>query len=115
MIFKSTIMPKIRLLSHSPKHHAHTNSKFKTNNKWQRFYGSTAWRNLREAKLLEQPLCEECLLHDKITPATQVHHKVPFGLGIDDKQKWELFLDWDNLESICTECHRRIHGNRENS
>ena len=108
-------MPYIRKLSHSPKHRAHTNSKFKTNNKWQRFYGSTAWRNLREAKLLEQPLCEECLLHDKITPATAVHHRTPFSLGIDEQQMWELFLDWDNLESICTECHRRIHGNRENS
>lgn len=108
-------MPKIRLLHNSPKHHSHTHSKFRNSNKWQRFYGTKVWRELREQKLMEQPLCEECLLVDKITPATDVHHRTPFSLGIDEQQMWDLFLDWDNLESICKQCHRKIHAHKEDS
>ena len=107
--------PKIRLLSHSPKHRAHTDKRYR-NNKWRKFYGSKLWRDLREQKLMEQPLCEECLLMDKVTPATQVHHMDKFGDYYPDEQlMWEKFLDWDNLESICAECHRRIHGNQQDS
>ena len=102
-------MPYIRSLKDAPKYRARTHKRFKQN-KWQKFYGTKAWHNLRESKLLEQPLCEECLMQGKVTPATQVHHRTPFGIGIDEQMKWDLFLDWDNLESICAECHRRIHG-----
>ena len=113
MWFKSIKMPKIRLLHNSPKHHSHTHSKYRNSNKWQRFYGTKVWRDLREQKLMEQPLCEECLLFDRITPATQVHHKDKFGDYYPDEQlMWEKFLDWDNLESICAACHRKIHAHK---
>lgn len=107
-------MPKIRLLSHSPKHRAHTDKRYR-NNKWRKFYGSKLWRDLREQKLYEQPICERCLEQDRITPATDVHHITPFGLGIDEQQMWELFLDYDNLMSVCKRCHREIHGNYDHS
>ena len=103
-------MPYIRKLSNSPKHHNKTHSKFKHSNKWQKFYGSRAWHNLRESKLLEQPLCERCLEHDIVRPATDVHHITPFSLGIDEQQMWELFLDYENLMSLCKQCHKAIHG-----
>ena len=102
-------MPKARSLKEAPKYRARTDKRFKPNS-WRKYYGSKAWHNLREAKLIEQPLCEECMMRGLTTTATQVHHRIPFGLGVDEQQRWELFLDYDNLESICAECHRRLHG-----
>ena len=104
-------MPRIRTLSKSPKHRSITHHKLGKTNKWQKFYGNKLWHQLREQKLYEQPLCEECLMQGRITPATQVHHKDKFGDYYPDEQlMWEKFLDYDNLESICTECHRKIHN-----
>lgn len=59
----------------------------------KRGYGS-AWRKLRAAKLRQNPLCERCG-----EPATVVHHK--------DHNSWNDF--WDNLESVCRNCHEEHH------
>lgn len=104
-------MPRINTRKQSKKFHARTNPKFK-DNKWQKYYGTKVWHQLRQTKLYEQPLCEECLMRGKITPATAVHHKIPFSTGLNEQQMWELFLDYDNLESICVTCHNRIHSKR---
>lgn len=70
-------------------------------------YGTTTWRNLRLQKLIDQPLCERCLAGDKITPAVDIHHKVPFG----DKYNWRDYaFDYDNLMSLCERCHHEIHN-----
>ncbi len=45
------------------------------------FYRSAAWRKLRLVKLDQQPLCEECLKHDRHTPAQMVDHIVPINRG----------------------------------
>lgn len=104
-------MPRIRLLAKAPKHRSHTNKRFIDSNKWRKFYGSKVWRDLREAKLMEQPLCEICLANDTITPATEVHHIDKFGDYAPDEQlMWEKFLAWDNLMSICHRCHKYIHN-----
>ena len=105
-------MPFIRTLKNTRKHSNKTHRKFLRQNKWSKFYQSREWNNLRQSKLMQQPLCEECLMRDKITIATAVHHRIPFSRGVDEQQQWELFLDFDNLESICNECHRRIHSNK---
>ena len=62
----------------------------------QRGYGA-AWRRLRAAKLRSCPLCERCG-----AVATVVHHK--------DKNQWNC--SWDNLESLCRDCHEEHHGRK---
>ena len=62
---------------------------------WDELYHTPKWKALREAKLKDTPNCEIC--GEK---ATEVHHKVPHQGNLD------LFLDWDNLMSICNKCHR---------
>jgi len=64
------------------------------------FLGSVAWQKLRRAKLRANPLCECCEAAGRTTPAMQVHHKQARQDAPD------LALDWDNLESVCTRCHR---------
>lgn len=68
--------------------------------KVQRFYQSPEWRAVRRRKLNQNPLCEECLKHNKVTPATIVDHIKPI------KQGGEPF-NMNNLQSLCTECHSR--------
>lgn len=103
-------MPKIRLLNNTRKHHARTHNKFLRQNKWSKFYQSRAWSDLRQAKLMQQPLCERCLEHDKIIPATTVHHRVRFGQFTDEQKQWYWFLNADNLVSLCNDCHNKIHA-----
>ena len=103
-------MPTIKTLGEAPKFRNRKHKKYSASNKWKKFYGTKVWRDLREQKLFEQPLCERCLSKDKLTAATQVHHIVPFSTGPTEQKMWELFLNYDNLMSVCTQCHHEIHG-----
>lgn len=74
----------------------------------QSAYNTTTWRKMREAQIKRHPLCEECEKKGRVTPASSVHHiKSPFKNGSVD---WNLFLDPNNLESICHKCHAEIHN-----
>lgn len=65
-------------------------------NLWYELYNLPEWKTLRSQKLREQPCCEMCG-----APATEVHHMRPHNGDRD------LFLDYDNLMSICHSCHVR--------
>lgn len=103
-------MPRIKTLKST---HTKKFTPYKRDNKWQIFYGSKSWSNLRQSKLQKQPLCECCLYHDKITPATQVHHIDRFSNAANEVEMWQKFLDEDNLMSLCNSCHKRIHAGLE--
>lgn len=81
-----------------------------TNNISGRFYNTTQWHNLRNYYIRNNPLCELCLNNNKIVPATEVHHKRPFLTGKDDIDRWKLLLDEDNLMSLCSDCHHKLHN-----
>lgn len=77
----------------------------------QKAYQNKEWRKLREVYMHEHPLCDECLKKGKVTPATDVHHKKsPFKGG---EVNYNLLLDYDNLESVCKDCHGAIHANQQ--
>lgn len=81
--------------THTPKkvyhdHHFH---------KARYFYGTSQWQRLRESYINQHPLCEHCERRGLITPAQEVDHIVEL---IDGGDK----LSWDNLQSLCTTCHR---------
>ena len=107
-------MPEINLLKKMPK--KETTEVPLTEQKLLRrkFYNSVKWQKLRVLYLREHPLCEKCLNEGKVNPAEQVHHKrSPFNY----KEKiinWELGLDPDNLESICSYHHGIEHTAGDN-
>ena len=101
-------MPRINTIKKTKKYHAYKNPKFR-DNKWQKYYGTKEWHNLRQTKLYEQPLCERRLLHDRVRPATEVHHQKVFGSFPTEEERWYWFLNYDNLISLCHECHQYIH------
>lgn len=76
------------------------NSRYNKDNKYNKFYWTKAWKELRDYVLARDNfLCQECLKHNKITEATDVHHKKKI------RENWGLRLDSDNCISLCRECH----------
>ena len=67
----------------------------------RRRYGR-AWKRIRDRYIQEHPLCELCLRDGRLTPAEEVHHKVPLSEGGTHAR--------DNLVALCKSCHARIHA-----
>lgn len=66
-----------------------------------RLYDSAAWKQLRKAKLLNSPLCEECEANGYVVAAKDVDHVIPL------RERPDLALVIENLRSLCVPCHRR--------
>lgn len=65
-----------------------------------KFYASAQWIRLRDTMLMRADYqCELCKQHGKLTPATEVHHKIP--LRVD----WSKRLEPSNLICLCHKCH----------
>lgn len=64
------------------------------------FYRSKQWQGLRKIVLDKQHyLCQYCLLHERVTPAKTVDHRVPITFDLSKK------ADINNLDVICPSCH----------
>lgn len=75
----------------------------------QAIYNTKKWNKLRLVKLMQNPLCEKCLQKGIISPAVDVHHIDSFMNYEGEKWKEEAF-NFNNLESLCKECHQREHN-----
>lgn len=65
-------------------------------------YDTSNWRKLRNLVLEDEPFCRICRTMKKYTPAVMVDHIIP----ITEKNWTELFLDINNLQPLCDECHK---------
>lgn len=74
----------------------------------QKIYQSKRWKELRLAKLREQPLCEICLLIDKITPSCDIHH-IDSYMNYEGLKRINKAYDFNNLLSVCKEHHSYLH------
>ena len=99
-------MPQINRKQIKPKKVKYKNE---VRDKNSEFYGSLAWKRLRDTYISLHPLCECCLAHERIEPATEVHHKRPFMRGDTEEEQWKLFLDEHNLMALCRQCHIGLH------
>lgn len=76
----------------------------------QKAYKSKQWKDLRNLYIAQHPLCEICLQKGIYMPATDVHHlSSPFEPGLTEQQRQYRLLLWDNLQSLCKECHGNLH------
>ena len=77
------------------------NDRYNKNNKYNQFYWTKAWKELRQYVLVRDDyLCQDCLKNKKITEATDVHHIKKL------RKAWELRLDPNNCISLCGTCHK---------
>ena len=74
-----------------------------------KYYNSKYWKILRNQFIREHPLCYDCILEGRSTPAEEVHHLIPFYSGKDDNERWNLLLDPNNLVSLCIKHHHMRH------
>ncbi len=77
-------------------------------------YADSRWcgkNGVRKAYFSLHPLCEVCLSKGIVKAGESVHHKVsPFkGNTVD----WVLFLDYNNLQTLCAECHGEEHAKEQ--
>jgi len=70
-------------------------------------YRLNQWTKLRRRKLSADPLCWYCLQTGVVTAADTVDHIRPH------KGDVSLFLDWDNLQSLCSSCHNSLKQQQE--
>lgn len=77
----------------------------------QRIYQSERWKQLRIAKLMQSPLCEICLAKGITKPAVDVHHVDSF-MNYSGTRQLQAAYNFDNLQSLCKECHSEVHKNR---
>lgn len=75
-----------------------------------KIYNTSRWKKLRIAKLMKDPLCEMCLKKGITTAAIDVHHIISFLSTDDPIKRVELAFDYDNLMSICKQCHQKEHN-----
>lgn len=75
------------------------------------FYVSWAWRRCRNAYMAAgHMLCERCLRKGLIRQGDEVHHKI--HLTPDNVKDPTVALNWDNLETLCKECHDQEHDKK---
>ncbi len=67
---------------------------------YQHLY-SYRWAKYSKARLRKNPLCVECLKHNKTTAATVTDHIIPH------KGSRHKFWDPKNHQSLCKYCHDR--------
>lgn len=79
----------------------------KHNKEYVQFYNSSEWKRIRKKALRRDDwLCQRCSKQGLIKSAEIVHHLV------ETKDNWDLRLELSNLESLCFECHEKVHNNR---
>lgn len=78
----------------------------------RKIYQTKRWGRLRAIKIANDPLCELCAQKEPsiIRPAEDVHHIVSFMTTADPIKRKALAFDYDNLQSLCKECHQKIHN-----
>lgn len=75
---------------------------------YQGVYNTPRWKKLRAAKIKANPVCERCAERGVTRVADEVHHIVPFDVDM------ELAYDYDNLVSLCIDCHKEAHAKLKN-
>ena len=99
-------MPYLKLVEHKPKSNWRNKKKnYNTSSRKlrQRLYSDKKWIELRHYQRVKAPVCEIC----GKAFAEHSHHIIsPF---IDNRINWNLALDIDNLMSLCSSCHGKLH------
>lgn len=69
--------------------------------KFKEFYATKQWRGISALKLANNPCCEDHMLSGITYPAYDVHHIISLYDG------WHLRYTYENLKSLCKECHSK--------
>ncbi|WP_461206086.1 HNH endonuclease signature motif containing protein [Clostridium sp. DL1XJH146] len=62
---------------------------------------NSRWRRARKVYLKEHPLCVQCEKEGRLTPATEVDHRIPH------RGNMKLFWNKNNWQALCKSCHSK--------
>jgi 5-methylcytosine-specific restriction protein A len=79
------------------------------NKDYQRLLNSKRWKQLRNWKLNQNPICELCLREGRVQAAVDCHHVVPVESGHSPQEMEQLCFDPDNLQALCIPHHIKVH------
>lgn len=74
---------------------------------------SKRWHEVRARKVAQNPLCEECQKEGIVKPTQCVHHVTEIESAKTDAEAWDLATSLNNLQSLCYDCHHKIHTQRK--
>lgn len=76
----------------------------------QKIYNTKEWKLLREAVLRDSPLCVDCFVEGRFTPANEVHHIKSFmKFAESDPRRLQYAFDKSNCVALCKQCHIYRH------
>ena len=79
--------------------------KYQADTAYKKLIQSSRWTKVRNIYIKEHPTCEICG-----KPAVCVHHREPVNRFRNDPIKMEIMcFSEDNLQSLCFDCHERVH------
>lgn len=76
---------------------------------WLKWYKRKEWLNLRKLHLAREPFCRFCKESKILNPSCVVDHIKPH------RGDWSLFVDPQNLQALCKQCHDSIKQRIEKS
>lgn len=75
----------------------------------ERFYKSKKWQKVRALVWArDKGLCQECLRNNIIKAGDTVHHII--AISPETITDESITLNMDNLETVCRDCHAKVHG-----
>lgn len=77
---------------------------------YQKLINNYKWQLLRAKKFRANPICEMCAAAGRVRPTEEVHHIIPVENGKDEAEMTRLAYDYNNLQSLCRECHAKVHA-----
>jgi 5-methylcytosine-specific restriction protein A len=79
------------------------------NKDYQHLLNSKRWKQLRQWKLQQNPLCELCEAEGFVRSAIDVHHKTPVESARTPQEMEQLCFNPSNLQALCISCHSKVH------
>lgn len=82
----------------------------KKNDKWNKYYGSKQWHELRNSYYQSHPCCE---CHEKlgiVVPTEEIHHLKIWSKALSEEGRWNLLLNPSNIVGLCKKCHKMAHN-----
>jgi 5-methylcytosine-specific restriction protein A len=76
---------------------------------YQHLLNSKRWKQLRQWKLQQNPLCELCEAEGFVRSAIDVHHKTPVESAHTPQEMEQLCFNPSNLQALCISCHSKVH------
>lgn len=105
----NTIRSNIESFYNKRKEDKNKKNSYAHNKRWNKYYGTKQWHELRTRYYNDHPCCECCEAQGIVKAADDIHHLHVFSSGPTEQDKIRLLLDYNNLCALCKYHHQMAH------